>query len=168
MERVTIEGWGKPYNLPWLQELYLIPITQVIPSNLHTDLPVLKQNATITKITFPPAGAFFDLAQENQTTYNIKVSVQMPGFAKAMHEFLKKYAAMEFVVIARDRNEMTWCLGNHEKGLKIVFQYTNNSRSIKSVDFSGKLSSLAVSQSDILIEMILQGEFSEEFSQEFS
>lgn len=168
MERVTIEGWGKPYNLPWLQEIHLIPITQVFPFGLVFSWPRLKRGATITKIKFPPAGAFFDLARENQTTYNIKVSVQMPGFAEAMHEFLIKYAAMEFVVLAKDRNDLTWCFGNSYKGLKIVYQYTNNSRSIKSIDFSGKLSSYIATQSDLVIDEIFQGEFSEEFSQEFS
>ncbi len=168
METIKVEGYNRGQNLPWLEQLWLAPITELLPK--RADAPPgtsILSSARVIHLTFPPAAAYLDIVPENPTAHAVKVTIQQPGFAKTIQDFLQKYNAMEFQVLTLDRNGLLWELGDADRGLKIMYQYTNNSRAITGVDLSGKIGTYKVVDESSSVPFLSNREFSQEFSIEF-
>lgn len=169
MEQQKIEGYTRGINLPWLEKIWLVPVNKLLPT-ARLDAPPgtgIITNAKIVLITFPPAAAYLDIVPDSQSTYMVKITMQQPGLAVLMKDFIIQARGMEFQVLALDRNGLFFEFGQKEGGLKIDYQYTNNSRAVTNVEFSGKLAHYKVGDSTHAPDFLAGRGFSNEFSIEF-
>ena len=159
-----INGANEKDSLPWLVEIFCVPIRDLIPGTLR-----IKTGKTLQQIAVPPATAYIEVVPENITIYNVTVGIPFPYGSNSLSRFLNKNRGMELFVIAKDRNDITFFLGDHIKGLKVSHQYSNSAQTRQTVVLSNKLSTLGFTKStNFDVQSLFQGEFSIEFSNEFN
>lgn len=169
MEQQKIEGYTRGINLPWLEKIWLVPVNKLLPT-ARLDAPPgtgIMTNAKIVLITFPPAAAYLDIVPDSPSTYMVKITMQQPGLAVLMRDLIEKSRGMDYQVLALDRNGLFFEFGQKEGGLKIGYQYTNNSRAVTNVELSGKLAHYKVGDSTHAPDFLAGRGFSNEFSIEF-
>ena len=171
MENIEFINWSDGNgSLPWLTEIFVVPIRDVVPDTFNNSSAFrIKTGKQLKKIIVPPATAYLEVVPENVTTYNVTVGIPFPNRSAALDLFVDKYRGMELLVVGKDRYDIAWIFGDDKKGLRMSEQFSNNSRTVKTIVFSNRISSIGFKRLDNLdIDGLFQGEFSIEFSEEFN